>query len=81
MYYQTLSSVREYVLVSQMEPKVEVFYKQDEKVWQYTVARGLDETIVFQTLQCELTLQDIYQKVEWEEEVAVGSRQGTVGSE
>lgn len=67
-YYRTVPSIREYVLVSQTEPMVEAFYKQDEKVWQYTVAKGLEETIIFQTLQAELMLKDIYQKVEWEEQ-------------
>ena len=67
-YYQTVPSIREYVLVSQAEPMVEAFYKQDEKVWQYTAAKGLEETIIFQTLQAELMLKYIYQKVEWEEQ-------------
>jgi Uma2 family endonuclease len=66
-YYRTVPSIQEYVLVSQAEPVVEVFYKQDEKTWQYTVVKGLDETVVFQTLQCEIALKDIYQKVAWEE--------------
>ena len=66
-YYRTIPSIREYVLVSQAEPVVEVFYKQDEKTWQYTAVKGFDETVEFQTLQCELALKDIYQKVVWEE--------------
>jgi Uma2 family endonuclease len=66
-YYRTVPSIREYVLVSQAEPLVEVFYKQDEKTWRYTVIKGLENTVTFQTLQCELALKDIYQKVEWQE--------------
>ena len=54
------------VLVSQTEPLVEAFYKQNEKIWQYTVVKGLEERITFQTLQSEIALKDIYQKVVWE---------------
>lgn len=66
--YRSVPSIREYVLVSQDEPMVEAYYKQDEKTWVYTVARGLEERITFQTIQNELLLKDIYQKVEWEPE-------------
>ena len=65
-YYRTLPSLQEYVLVSQTEPIVEAFYKQNEKFWQYTVVKGLEEKISFQTLQGEIALKDIYQKVVWE---------------
>jgi hypothetical protein len=66
------------VLVSQAEPMIEVFYKQDEKSWLYSSTKGLDQAVAFQTLQCELALKDIYQKIEWkekaEEQLAVGSK-------
>jgi Uma2 family endonuclease len=67
-YYQTLPSVQEYVLVSQAEPMVEVFYKQDEKSWLYSSTKSLDQVVAFQTIQCKLALKDIYQKIEWKEE-------------
>lgn len=67
-YYRTLSSLREYVLVSQTEPLIEVFYRQNEKTWQYTVVSGLTENVLLQTLQAEIALKDVYQKVVWEEE-------------
>jgi len=66
-YYRSVPSVKEYVLVSQAEARVEVFYKQDEKTWLYTVAEGLEETIVFRTIQQEFALKDIYQKVDWKQ--------------
>ena len=68
-YYRSLASLQEYVLVSQTEPLIEMFYKQNEKIWQYTVVRGVDEKVVLQTLQAEIALQDIYQKVVWEGEL------------
>ncbi|MCP4404529.1 MAG: Uma2 family endonuclease, partial [bacterium] len=44
-YYRSIESLREYVMISQTEASVESFYKQNEKVWRYTVARGLDDRI------------------------------------
>ena len=66
-YYQSIPSVREYVLISQNEPKVEVYFKQQEKSWLYTMAEGLDDTIVFRSIEHEFALRDIYHKVEWQQ--------------
>lgn len=65
--YRTLPSLREYVLIYQDEPQIEAFFKENEKTWRYTVARGLDDTIRLFSLECDLALRDIYQKVAWEE--------------
>ncbi len=67
-YYQSVPSIQEYVLILQREPKVEVYYKQDEKTWMYTFAEGLGDTILFRTLEHTLSLKDIYQKVDWKRE-------------
>ena len=64
-YYRTVPSLREYVLVSQHSPIVEVYHRQDEKTWLYSVSKGIDESVIFQTIQHELSLKDIYQKVAW----------------
>ncbi len=63
-YYRTLPSLQEYVLISQNEPVVEVYHKQDENNWLYTVSKGLEGTVVFRTIQHEFFLKDIYQKVD-----------------
>jgi len=64
-YYRSLPSFREYVLISQNEPRVEVFYKQDANKWLYSVFRGLEKAVVLQTIQHKLSLKEIYQKVDW----------------
>ncbi len=66
-YYQTIKSLREYILVSQEEPRVETFFRQDASHWLYTVAKGLDAVIPVQSLERELKLSDIYLKVDWEQ--------------
>ena len=64
--YQTLASFTEYVLVSQHEPLVEVFFRQDERQWLYTVAEGLDATIALRSINSELSLREIYNKVDFQ---------------
>lgn len=65
-YYQTVLSVKEYVLISQEKAMIEVYYKQDERNWLYSFAKGLDEKILLRTIQCELALRDIYRKTDWQ---------------
>ncbi|MCP4398257.1 MAG: Uma2 family endonuclease, partial [bacterium] len=65
-YYRSIESLREYVMISQTEASVESFYKQNEKVWRYTVARGLDDRITLQSIGADLALKDLFQKVTWE---------------
>ncbi len=62
-YYRTIDTLKEYVLVSQDKPMVEVYLRQDKNLWLHSVVKGLDNTIVFQSLECEIALKDIYQKV------------------
>ncbi|MEZ4528738.1 MAG: Uma2 family endonuclease [Desulfobacterales bacterium] len=62
-YYRMLASVKEYVMVSQDQPRVETYFRQDENIWQYRVVRGLDQTAVLQSLEYKIALKDIYHKV------------------
>jgi Uma2 family endonuclease len=63
--YGSLSSLREYVLVSQSEPAVEVFFRDHDRPddWQYHRATGLDALIQLQAISCELSLKEIYHLV------------------
>jgi Uma2 family endonuclease len=62
-YYRTVPSLKEYVLVSQTEPAVESFFKQDEQIWLFTAVKGLDEKLTLRSLEYEIALRDIYHKV------------------
>jgi Uma2 family endonuclease len=63
--YQSLSSFKEYVLVSQKEPKVEVFTRQDDKTWLYYIATGLETNIILHSISHEIQLFDIYRKIDF----------------
>ena len=68
-HYRTLPSFQEYVLVSQKEPLVEVFFRMADGTWQLTPARGRDGTVRLQSLGVELRLAEVYDRVEFPETV------------
>lgn len=61
--YQQIESLREYLLVSQDEQVVEHYLRQDDGHWLYTRAAGPDESVELPTVNCLLTLRDVYDKV------------------
>jgi Uma2 family endonuclease len=61
--YQSLPSFKEYVIVSQTMPIVEVYYKIEENKWQMTSYTGLDKVVKFDTLDVALKMSDIYKKI------------------
>jgi Uma2 family endonuclease len=67
--YQTLESLREYVLISQETGLVEQYIKRDDGNWIYQVTIGLKSEVTFPSIETTLTLKDIYDLVEFEEEI------------
>lgn len=66
--YQTLESLQEYVLVSQNRGVVEQFIKQTDGSWKYLATIGLESSVKLESINVELTLQEIYQKVKFGQE-------------
>ena len=63
--YQTITSFREYILVSQNEILVEVFFKPENVVfWQYCSYTKLEDVIELKSVDVEISLNDIY--LDWE---------------
>lgn len=63
-YYAALSTLREYVLVSQTAPRVEVRFRQDTKSpWTITLAEGREATAALPSLGAGLPLSEIYRLV------------------
>ena len=58
--YRSLPSFKEYVLVNQDVPKVELFYQEDESLWRIQTVRGLDSTVYFRSINQEFSMADIY---------------------
>lgn len=66
--YQTVESLKEYVLVSQDKHLVEQYIKQDDGSWKYLATIGIDSEVVFESVDAALTLENIYDLVEFEKE-------------
>lgn len=67
-HYRQISSLSEYVLVSQTEPLVERFVRQPDDSWRPTVFQGLDAVMELETVTCRLRLADVYYKVSFNPE-------------
>jgi Uma2 family endonuclease len=61
-YQQYLPSLRDYVLVSQDEPAVQVFRRHSSE-WRYTAVSDPKSSVSIPSIKCELRLRDIYDRV------------------
>lgn len=61
--YRQIEFLREYVLVSQTEPRIERFVRQADGRWVLTEHVGLDAICRFESVDCEVPLADIYENV------------------
>ena len=61
--YRQLESIREFVLVSQDEPQVERFVRQEDGSWVLTVFKELETEL--HTLENVLPLKEIYEDVKF----------------
>lgn len=65
--YGTLDSLREYVLVSQREPRIEIYRRQPNAPWLRSEVTGIDAILRIDCLDCNIPLAEIYDKVEFSE--------------
>jgi Uma2 family endonuclease len=61
--YRPLGSLRTYVLISQDEPRIELYSRQSDGSWRYDVATGLQAILLLTTIGCELRLAEVYARV------------------
>ncbi len=61
--YRSIPSFKEYVLIWQTIPKVQSWYKEAEDLWRISSAFGLDKTIQLYSIDCEISLKNIYKRV------------------
>ena len=66
--YQTLESIKEYVLISQDEFVVEKYVRQPDDAWLYLATIGKESSVTFSSVGVTLPLSEIYDLVEFEEE-------------
>jgi len=62
-HYRHLQSLREYVLISQTAPIVDVYYRTDNGTWDIHTYTNLTESVSLQSLGCTLQMKEIYRLV------------------
>lgn len=62
-YYRTLDSVKEHLLVSQDEIRLEQYSKQPDGTWLLIEHRSPDNVVELKSIGCSLALRDVYDKV------------------
>ncbi len=65
--YLQIESLHAYLLVSQDEPKLERFMRNEAGEWIYSFATGLADELALPGIGCLLALSKVYQKVTFDE--------------
>jgi Uma2 family endonuclease len=63
--YKMLTSLRDYILVEQTEPRVEVYSLNSQGKWEHTAYRNLGEVVLLNSIQQSIRRLDIYWKVQF----------------
>jgi Uma2 family endonuclease len=58
--YRAMESFREYVVVDQDVPRVQIFYRQPDGVWAFDAAVGIEAVARLRSLEIDLPLTEIY---------------------
>ncbi len=61
--YWELPSLQHYVLVDQYRPRIELFERNKNGTWTYSVLTGLEAVLSLPRIGCELPLTEIYERV------------------
>ena len=67
-HYQKLQSLKEYVLVSQYECRVEQFVRQADGRWLYTETTDPNGHVVFESIACRVPMEGLYHRVNFKKE-------------
>lgn len=64
-FYKQIPSLLEYVLVSQDEARVEKFVRSGDGGWTLFTVLGRESEVSFESIECRLSLADIFEGVEF----------------
>ncbi len=62
--YRTVDSLQTYVLISQHQPLIEVFERQEDGHWLLGEYEGLKESAPLPSIGCELLLREVYSRID-----------------
>jgi Uma2 family endonuclease len=64
-FYRSLPSLREYLTVAQDGPHIDHWTRQEENRWMLAEVNGLGQAIQLASIDCVLSLAEVYYKVDW----------------
>ncbi len=65
--YRGLTSLQQYVLIDQLGAHIEVFARESDTSWKFFDVEGLDAVLELPSINCSLTLAEIYERVTFPE--------------
>ncbi|WP_009631174.1 Uma2 family endonuclease [Synechocystis sp. PCC 7509] len=71
-YYRSIAELQEYVLINQYKTEIEHYTKADGNSWLFRAYEAMTDKIVFPSINLEITVEDIYENVEFD----LGDRTG-----
>lgn len=63
--YRTIPTFQEYILIDQYVMQVEQYFKTGKNSWTFSEYYGVNETVSLNSVNFEITLEDIYDRVEF----------------
>ncbi len=67
-HYRSIESLQEYILVSQNEARVEKYVRHGDGFWLLSEAVGVNSKIEFSSIECRISLAEIYDKIDFSED-------------
>ena len=69
-HYQSIESLREYILIASDRVSVMVYRRRSESEWLRVTGTSLEAGIDLESVGCRLSLREVYDKVEFTAEAA-----------
>lgn len=63
--YTALKSLAEYVMISSLRMRVERYTRLPDGTWNYGEKTALEDTVELKSIDCQLKLADLYEKVDF----------------
>lgn len=64
-YYRSLPTFKEYILINQSSHKVDQYVKQSDDQWSIKFYQGEEIVLTFASVNWQISLKDIYQRVDF----------------
>lgn len=64
-YTNQIETLQNYLLISQDKPLIEIYSRQINGGWEKTEIEGLENTFKIDSIECEISLAELYEQVEF----------------